>query len=675
MDMENEFLREQKRISYNSFTKIGVKNFGQFKDKVEFDLKSITILTGPNNSGKSTLNKLLTFMSACFELKYDEGMQDLYLGSLNQIKLNKLQQKRFGTIKDNLNRNSVSNEIEFYFTYPHSSSQEETTLTLVYRVNDKNSNVAYLTKYVVSVEGVDIINLTKKDVFKYYNNDIYIYEVRYNGTINTHVVFLPEKHIGNNRDIWLSNIKNIDKGLLHKYVLLGDSSDVIMRAFSKDGNDNAEVIFSTDFRNDILNTENFFSENSFFKDELKIDNIEEFNKKYVDFEESILEIIYSNYYNNLSSVRTTSLDELKAEYSKEYPKAILPSVDADYQVVKRKSFDEIFISKNRLQNLSYESIIDIINSIDNPLSELFINELKSLSDKAISEEDIEKSFNIESFNNVRAKLLSSIIPDLTGHNYGNGFKSIFINQIHRKGEVFRQHNSIPTMFLFEESDSYPSHFSLLNNDQRNTINNWLKDFGIADEIIVSEIKEGENILGFSYKLKKGDYINHLTNEGYGVQKLVSIFIYLSVSESDYYSLIIEEPEANLHPAWQSKLAEVFTEVSLNKSIIIETHSEYLIRKFQNIIAYNHNNKPRISLENKDTWFEELRKWNRDSLFSNHVSIYYLNNDKDVNEREPKIKKIEITKTGGLSDTFGTGFFDETSNLQFEILQLKKDQFN
>ena len=39
--------------------KIGVKNFGVFKDLQEFELKSMTILTGANNSGKSTLQKLL----------------------------------------------------------------------------------------------------------------------------------------------------------------------------------------------------------------------------------------------------------------------------------------------------------------------------------------------------------------------------------------------------------------------------------------------------------------------------------------------------------------------------------------------------------------------------------------------------------------------------------------
>lgn len=37
----------------------GLENFRVFKDYTYFDFAPITILTGPNNSGKSSLNKAL----------------------------------------------------------------------------------------------------------------------------------------------------------------------------------------------------------------------------------------------------------------------------------------------------------------------------------------------------------------------------------------------------------------------------------------------------------------------------------------------------------------------------------------------------------------------------------------------------------------------------------------
>lgn len=47
-----------------------------------------------------------------------------------------------------------------------------------------------------------------------------------------------------------------------------------------------------------------------------------------------------------------------------------------------------------------------------------------------------------------------------------------------------------------------------------------------------------------------------------------------------------KPELNLHPALQSKLADLFLEVHQEFGInfIIETHSEYIIRKSQVLVA-------------------------------------------------------------------------------------------
>jgi AAA15 family ATPase/GTPase len=39
--------------------KIGIENFRVFKDYTEFELRPLTLLTGPNNAGKSSLTKLL----------------------------------------------------------------------------------------------------------------------------------------------------------------------------------------------------------------------------------------------------------------------------------------------------------------------------------------------------------------------------------------------------------------------------------------------------------------------------------------------------------------------------------------------------------------------------------------------------------------------------------------
>ena len=58
-----------------------------------------------------------------------------------------------------------------------------------------------------------------------------------------------------------------------------------------------------------------------------------------------------------------------------------------------------------------------------------------------------------------------------------------------------------------------------------------------------------------------------------------------------------------------------------------------------------------------------------------VNIYYFNADEFVSKEEPKVKKIQIDEFGALSDNFGPGFFDEATNLKFELIRLNKGQNN
>ena len=66
---------------------------------------------------------------------------------------------------------------------------------------------------------------------------------------------------------------------------------------------------------------------------------------------------------------------------------------------------------------------------------------------------------------------------------------------------------------------------------------------------------------------------------------------------------------------------------------------------------------------------------KEELTTNESVIYYFNDDEYVSKKEKKVKKIEINKFGGLTDTFGPGFFDESTTLQFELLKLNKERNN
>jgi hypothetical protein len=195
------------------------------------------------------------------------------------------------------------------------------------------------------------------------------------------------------------------------------------------------------------------------------------------------------------------------------------------------------------------------------------------------------------------------------------------------------------------------------------ITKWLDEFGIGE-------------LSTIYNYEFETYIptidgKSLLEYGLGFGLIVSILIEFVreikyLQEAELYktkkrqksiinfpvTYIIEEPETGLHPAFQSKIAEMLVDLqkTFNVNLIIETHSEYFIRKLQYLTATN-------------------------EIKPDDAVIYYFNNPKKVPEGEEQIKKITIDKNGSLSDSFGPGFIDEGTNLKFEILRLNRERQN
>lgn len=206
------------------------------------------------------------------------------------------------------------------------------------------------------------------------------------------------------------------------------------------------------------------------------------------------------------------------------------------------------------------------------------------------------------------------------------------------------------------------------------LNRWIKRYGIGDRIEVEGMEEG---LGLKIYLAKGKDRRLLADEGYGITQLVSLLLQIDNSipvyvvsekeeafmEKEEYKLkmkysvfprfiphiiYVEEPEIHLHPKYQSWLAVMFVEAyqKYNIHFIIETHSEYLIRKLQVMVA------------DKEHPFT-----------SNDVSLNYV--EKDENGVSIN-RKIEILEDGRLSESFGPGFFDEATGLSMHLLKIKME---
>lgn len=179
---------------------------------------------------------------------------------------------------------------------------------------------------------------------------------------------------------------------------------------------------------------------------------------------------------------------------------------------------------------------------------------------------------------------------------------------------------------------------------------WMKEFEVGDQFSIN-IHAGE---AYEVIVQSHGVEIHLADKGMGsIQAMLLLLrlatiIHKSRKDNNSYTVIIEEPELNLHPALQSKLAELFVDVYVHDIwLIIETHSEYLIRKSQVIVA------------NDDL---------ANGINDNPFCVYYF--PKDI-EHQPY--RMEYNTDGSFKQNFGEGFFDAASSSTLELIKLKRQK--
>jgi len=139
----------------------------------------------------------------------------------------------------------------------------------------------------------------------------------------------------------------------------------------------------------------------------------------------------------------------------------------------------------------------------------------------------------------------------------------------------------------------------------------------------------------------GDFISP-TSTGFGITYALPVVTSGLIASSQLKSLlIVENPEAHLHPYSQSRMGQFLAMVSLSGvQVIIETHSEHVV------------NGIRLQLAKSESTEKGL--------------VQYFSQDEGVTN----IKKIEVKKNGELSE-WPKGFFDQEEKDLYELLRLKR----
>ncbi|WP_343585521.1 DUF3696 domain-containing protein [Flavobacterium sp.] len=134
-----------------------------------------------------------------------------------------------------------------------------------------------------------------------------------------------------------------------------------------------------------------------------------------------------------------------------------------------------------------------------------------------------------------------------------------------------------------------------------------------------------------------------TNIGFGISYVLPIIVSGLIAEKDSL-LIIENPEAHLHPSAQSKIGKFIAMVANSGvKVIIETHSDHFINGIQLATALNEIN-------------------------TSLITINYFSQEDDIDQ--PKIESISINEKGELSN-WPKGFFDQTQRDFAELFKIRK----
>ena len=163
---------------------------------------------------------------------------------------------------------------------------------------------------------------------------------------------------------------------------------------------------------------------------------------------------------------------------------------------------------------------------------------------------------------------------------------------------------------------------------------WLQRLGLIDSYRVNPISDTKQDYEFLVKQYKGGPEVRLTDVGFGVSQVLPVLI-LCYSAPEGSILILEQPEAHLHPSAQSELGDVLVDVVKNRNvqIILESHSEHLLLRLMRRIA-------------------------EEEISATDTTLYFC----QINDGTSEIERLDVNEYGNIRNWPQDFFGDSTGEL-------------
>lgn len=187
-----------------------------------------------------------------------------------------------------------------------------------------------------------------------------------------------------------------------------------------------------------------------------------------------------------------------------------------------------------------------------------------------------------------------------------------------------------------------------NKAVKEKINFWMSRFGLS-----VDVKEFKDVI-HNIKVSQNGLLLDIPDVGFGISQVLPILVEGMIAPQQS-TIIMEQPEIHLHPKMQAELADLFIDLTnmaskekkgASKSLIIETHSEYILKRIR-------------------------RRMAEGSIDPNQVAIYFVKPRSVDNPDSALLEQANIEKDGTIvwpEEFYITELEDE---LAFFNLKVKK----
>lgn len=280
------------------------------------------------------------------------------------------------------------------------------------------------------------------------------------------------------------------------------------------------------------------------------------------------------------------------------------SIYVNDQKIKNQLFDELHSLAH--QKTSKQTTIELISELGIGKDSTFKSRLlKSPSAGKRFKERVEKlELNSSQFIKIRNlyyALQTNEIISYVDSQIKNHFLGVrYIEPLRATAERYYRVQDLAVDEIDPRGSNIAMYIKNLSDLDLHRFNHW------CQKALNFTVSYDDNPGHMALKIVEDGFDRNITDMGFGYSQLLPIAMHLwsscinnkvrttassrlNIKKTSMRTIVIEQPELHLHPAFQAKIAEIFGSIAnssseTNSSIVIETHSSHLINRLGELVS-------------------------------------------------------------------------------------------